>query len=37
MNENLNETLEKAFKAIEDSANGHDSEDDLKVCLTTLM
>ena len=28
--ENLNETLEKAFKGIEDSANGSDSEDDFK-------
>jgi type I restriction enzyme M protein len=28
--ENLNETLEKAFKSIEDSANGSDSEDDFK-------
>jgi type I restriction enzyme M protein len=28
--ENLNETLEKTFKAIEASANGHDSEDDFK-------
>lgn len=29
-NENLNETLEKAFKAIENSAVGNDSEDDFK-------
>ena len=28
--ENLNETLEKALNAIEDSAKGHDSEDDMK-------
>lgn len=28
--ENLNETLEKAFKGIENSANGSDSEDDFK-------
>ena len=28
--ENLNETLEKVFNAIENSANGTDSEDDLK-------
>ena len=29
-NENLNETLEKAFKAIEASAQGSESEDDFK-------
>lgn len=28
--ENLNETLEKALNSIEDSAKGHDSEDDMK-------
>lgn len=28
--ENLNETLEKVFRNIESSAQGHDSEDDLK-------
>ncbi|MFA6851430.1 MAG: type I restriction-modification system subunit M, partial [Selenomonadaceae bacterium] len=30
IDENLNETLEKAFKGIEDSASGSDSEDDFK-------
>lgn len=29
-NENLNETLEKALNSIEDSAKGHESEDDMK-------
>lgn len=29
-NENLNETIEKALNAIEDSAKGHDSEEDMK-------
>lgn len=35
--ENLNETLEKVFRNIESSAQGHDSEDDLKGCLMILM
>ena len=30
MDDNLNETLEKAFRHIEGSASGHDSEDDFK-------